>query len=247
MEMKSASTLHSAETTAATAEAGFGDLPLWRGIQKQPGTIQALPFSLCWDERGFLRQSSDERVRQAVLDAYASEHYQFITPPPGTSAWANRLGDQKLKAVLNFLGPLDGLRVLEIGAGSTYVAEHLLERFDIAEYVIVDPAISAKNAQGGRLRILRDYFPASELRERAFDVVLSFSCLEHVPDPIAFLREIGQALDDDGTLLLSFPDVGRQCGLGDLNVLLHEHMSYLDIQGAAKVFAKLLVHLHLSS
>ncbi len=215
---------------------GFAALPLWRGVQPQPGVAEAPPFRLCWDDRGFLRQSTDPAVRDAVLAAYASDKYQFITPPPGASAWADRLGDRKVEAACDVLGPLDGLSVLEIGAGSRYVADRLLARFDIREYVAVDPAIRDEVAHG-RLTLIRDYFPSPRLAGRVFDVVLSFSCLEHVGDPVDFLAQIEATLTAQGRAFLTFPDVERQFRAGDLNVLLHEHMSYLDAPSADRVAA----------
>ncbi len=214
----------------------FASLPLWRGIQTKPGVAEAPPFRLCWDDRGFLRQSTDPAVREAVLAAYASDKYQFITPPPGASAWADRLGERKLDAACRFLGPLDGLRVLEIGAGSRYVADRLLGRYDIREYVAIDPAIRDEAADG-RLSLIRDYYPSSRLAGRDFDVVFSFSCLEHVDDPVDFLTQVEGSLADNGRAFLTFPDVERQFRVGDLNVLLHEHMSYLDAPSAERIAA----------
>jgi SAM-dependent methyltransferase len=209
-------------------------LPLWRGIQAQPGVAEAPPFRLCWDNRGFLRQSTEPEIREAVLAAYASDHYRFITPPPGESLWANRLGDRKIAAACEFLGPLDGLKVLEIGAGGRYVADRLLGRFDIDEYVAIDPAIRSEST-AGRLSFVRDYYPSPRLAGRSFDVVLSFSCLEHVADPVDFLEHINRSLAKRGRAFLTFPDVERQFRVGDLNVLLHEHMSYLDSHSAVQL------------
>ncbi len=214
----------------------FASLPLWRGIQAQPSVAEAPPFRLCWDDRGFLRQSTEPEVREAVLAAYASDHYRFITPLPGESAWANRLGDHKVEAACDFLGPLDGLKVLEIGAGSRYVADRLLGRFEIDEYVAIDPAIRCETS-AGRLSLLRDYYPSPRLAGRTFDVVLCFSCLEHVADPVDFLEQVNRSLAEDGRAFLTFPDVERQFRAGDLNVLLHEHMSYLDSQSVARLAA----------
>ena len=223
-------------TRPVTAGLDFDSLPLWRGIQTKPGVAEAPPFRLCWDDRGFLRQSTEPEVREAVLAAYASDRYQFITPPPGLSAWADRLGDRKVAAACDALGTLDGLSVLEIGAGSRYVADRLLARYDIREYVAIDPAIRDAPVDG-RLRLIRDYYPSPRLAGRSFDVVLSFSCLEHVGDPVDFLAQVEGSLAADGRAFLTFPDVERQFGVGDLNVLLHEHMSYLDAPSAEGIAA----------
>lgn len=212
-------------------------LPLWRGVARKPGNSDEFPFALSWDPHGFIAQSTPAAVRHAVVAAYAKPDYEFITAPPGNSAWASHLGNMWMSHMRRMVGRMNALRVLEIGAGSTYIARHLLEEFDIRHYVIVDPAMADDASEQSRLQIINGYFPQAALNGENFDLVVSLNCLEHVEDPVSFLAAIRRVLDGpEARAFLTFPDVSRQFAIGDLNALLHEHTSYLDAAGAKNLF-----------
>lgn len=214
-------------------------LPLWRGVQTAPGIGTAFPFRLGWDHHGFIRQTTPKNVRDDVIAEYADPDYQYMTTPPGGSAWANRLGDKYVAAIRDLAGELKDKRVLEIGAGSTYIAERLLDEFGVGEYVIVDPAL-VETAAAGRadLEVIRDYYPSDKVAGRSFDLVIALNCLEHVDDPVRFLSRIRGAMTGSGSkTVLVFPDVTAQFERGDLNVLLHEHLNYFDDSGTDRVLA----------
>src|ERR1700722_4537670 len=95
-------------------ELQFKELPYWRGIMGKPTEVQTLPFALTWDGRGFIRQVTPNEIQKKVISHYASEDYQYITPPPGSSPWANRLGDAAIDFVKKSYGSISGKKVLEI-------------------------------------------------------------------------------------------------------------------------------------
>lgn len=214
----------------------FDALPLWQGVQMAAGIREVLPLWLGWDPAGFIRQVTPDAVRDRVVGAYATEDYQFITKPPGDSAWADRLGQEKIAALEQHIGPLGGLRIMEIGAGSLFVAERLLKRHDIASYIVVDPALGAKSADP-RLVVIKDYFPCDAIQASPCDLVMAFSCLEHAGDAKNFLMALRRALSPEGRAFLTLPDVGRQFAEGDLCALVHEHLTYLDRAGLEALFA----------
>lgn len=95
------------------SEIRFDRLPFWRGVCGRPAQPEVLPFELGWDDRGFVRQIISEDVRNKVVDGYNQEDYSFITQPPGSSSWANRLGDIYLESVERNLPLLKGKRILD--------------------------------------------------------------------------------------------------------------------------------------
>lgn len=217
----------------AQTEYGLSSLPLWRGPQEAPGVDRAFPFQLGWDRHGYIRQTTPRSVRDEVIAEYANPAYRYMTTPPGGSAWANRLGDKYIDAIRDLVGEMKGMRILEIGAGSTYIAERLLNEFGAESYLIVDPALGGEAGGGrGALEIIGDYYPSAKLGERTFDLVIALNTLEHVDDPVDFLAHIRSVLkNDDARAILVFPDVTAQFMRGDLNVLLHEHLNYFDADG----------------
>jgi len=204
-------------------------LPVWQGVQARPGIRASQPFSLGFAGPGPIRQTTAPEIVAAVLDGYADESYTFLTKPPGSSAWADSLGDSKIEAVLRHCGGKRPGSILEIGAGSAYVAERLIARFDGPAYTIVDPAVRAAPHP---VRLVRDYFPAADLAGERFDLIIGFNCLEHVPDPVAVLRAAGRCLAPGGAVLMSYPDVESGLADGDLNILMHEHLTYFTEQSS---------------
>ncbi len=199
------------------------NLPFWQGSQPAPGGLRTLPFSLGWSENGFVSQTTPTSVRQEVVEAYATDTYEFITPPPGASNWASALGDQQISFITKTCRDIEPRSVLEIGAGSHYVAQCLLKLLQPQAYTIVDPSVRTEDS---RIEVIADYFPSARLQTRTFDLVLAFNSLEHVHDPLAFLCGIRASLTPNGIVALCLPDVERQFAAGDLNALLHEHISY---------------------
>lgn len=97
-------------------------------------------------------------------------------------------------------------RVLEIGCGRGYSLD-ILDRKE--EYVGLDvsflflsdariryPAAAFTNASG-------DLLPFSP---KIFDTVIAFEVIEHLPDPMCFLREISRVIHRPGRLFISTPN-----------------------------------------
>jgi len=217
----------------------FADLqlPLWEGILEQAEEKVVLPFVLEAGENGLLVQRHNDLVSQRIQNAYANSAYNFITKPAGYTQWANRMLEPKREFIESYSGGLDNKQILEIGAGSTYLGEYLLDRYEIERYTIMDPSVRETSQ---RIDIRRDYFSAQTQFDTNIDLVISLSCLEHVPNPITFLRDIHQLLaPNKGVAVVTFPDVTQQLRRGDLNMMLHEHVSYFTMPVVEHLFSRL--------
>jgi SAM-dependent methyltransferase len=201
----------------------FDSMPFWEGVQEAPGIRHTLQFLLTATIDSPIRQIISEQIITDVVNAYQLDEYKFITNPPGVSAWANFLGERSVMAVENVIGDDYPKNILEIGGGSTWVARRLCERYTPETYSLVDPSVRDQ-AEG--VEVIRDYFPNPKLADRHFDLVLGFSVLEHVPDPLDFLCNIRKQLTDSGKVILTYPDCEDSLRRGDINTFLHEHLNY---------------------
>lgn len=206
----------------------FNQLPIWHGILEKYKAPVLAPFAVSVGECGIIKQDF-KNIKH--FTAYESSDYSWITPPPGSSNWANHLGDMYFEFVANKLQVhlsnkgISTIRILEIGAGSTHIAEKICSKFNVQEYTIVDPGIrdTAKNT---KIKIVKSYFDKNIKLEGAFDFCISLNALEHVLDPKDFLDTLHLYLTEKGSGAFVFPNVFHQFARGDLNAILHEHISY---------------------
>lgn len=109
-------------------------------------------------------------------------------------------------AMLELLGDVSGLRVLDAGCGSGLYAAELLSRG--AEVVGVDESeklirLARRRAPGAEFHVQALEKPLSWAADRSFDRVLMALVLHHIHYPVNTLRELHRVLRDDGRLLIS--------------------------------------------
>ena len=210
-------------------EIHFKKLPLWKGALEEPSIPEFYPFSLGWNNHGYICQTTPKEILQQVVKSYSKKDYQFITSPPGNSSWGNSRGNIALEYIRNSFGSLDGKKLLDIGGGTTYIGEKLISMDNVAEYTIMDPTVCNKSSTS-KINIFREYFTTKTYPKENFDLIVSMSCLEHVLDPTDFLRALRQLLQrKNNKAILLFPDTEKQLRNGDFNVILHEHINYFTI------------------
>ena len=105
-------------------------------------------------------------------------------------------------------GRAAGRTVLDVGCGEGYGSALVAEvaprvvGLDRAEAV----AIAARHHRDPRLEYrAQDLDRLDEVAER-FDLVLSFQVIEHLPDPVGFLRSLARRVADGGELLVTTPN-----------------------------------------
>ena len=216
-------------------ETTFTALPFWQNPQSEPGVKCILPLQLGWDDRGFIKQTTSTDVLKKVVSVYQENSYTYVTAPPGQSVWANRLGADKINFIKKYFSDLNNKRILEIGAGSLYVAELLTKEYSILDYLVIDPSLR-ESTSNPTIRVVRDYFSQEQCKGEHFDLVICFSVFEHLPDPISFLHDIQVSLSQSaGKAILVFPNVENQFERGDWNVILHEHLNYFTEESSRRI------------
>jgi SAM-dependent methyltransferase len=98
-----------------------------------------------------------------------------------------------------------GARMLDIGCGSAWLAEH----FD--DYTGLDgseEAVAAAERRGRRV-LLASVHDRLPFPDESFDGVIMKDLLEHVEDPVHVVREARRVLRPDGLAFASSPDAQR--------------------------------------
>ena len=98
-----------------------------------------------------------------------------------------------------------GGRLLDVGTGFGFFLAEMKDRgWDVAGVEISEKALCyAQEALG--LTMFRGPLEKVGFSENEFDVVTGFYLIEHLPDPIAFLKECHRILRPGGFLLLRYP------------------------------------------
>lgn len=137
-----------------------------------------------------------------TLSGYEEAYLQYLAADP-----SDAVNFESLYRWMDGFAPLQGKRLLDVGAGSGKLVRYLRGRgvdahgiepsralFD--RFLAGDPAFTCATLEEMR---------ASE--PQAFDIITAFDVIEHVPDPRGFLREVAAFLGAGGTFFASTPDV----------------------------------------
>ncbi|HEY1125975.1 MAG TPA: bifunctional 2-polyprenyl-6-hydroxyphenol methylase/3-demethylubiquinol 3-O-methyltransferase UbiG [Sphingobium sp.] len=140
--------------------------------------------------------------------------------PKGASAMLHKLGPARMRYIRaaidrhwtldpRAMKPLAGKRVLDIGCGAGLASEPLarmgaaLTAIDAAHENI---AVAREHADAMGLSIDYRHCGVEDLKEPAFDLIVSLEVIEHVTNPALFLGHVAQLLKPDGLLILSTPN-----------------------------------------
>lgn len=123
--------------------------------------------------------------------------------------------DMKLKTVSGYLKAAlqygrmpdgQGRRLLDVGCahGFMLVAGQKLG-FEPYGLEIANDAVQAARSKG--LDVRQSTIENTDFPDGFFDVITAIDVIEHVPDPLAFIRHVRRLLKDTGLLLMVTPDI----------------------------------------
>jgi len=112
---------------------------------------------------------------------------------------------ERVKYLKREIGLFDGMSVLDVGSGFGY----LYDAFKDAgcrkiSFYATDP--SPANLERLRNRGAESYENIKDIRKKDFDIACACSVLEHVNDPLSFLRTIAEYLKPKGYLFVDLPE-----------------------------------------
>ena len=128
------------------------------------------------------------------------------------------------------------VRILDVGCAEGSLLQEVRRRCPGITTVGIEPGEGFAGYCRQALKL--DVFPSLEaLRASSpppFDVIISIHVLEHVENPVEFLRELRPLLKPGGTVLIDVPDAAAYSSLDDLHLAHLYHFSRYTLSLAAK-------------
>lgn len=176
----------------------------------------------------YIRQVPNHDVSQALDIVY--QYDENVGYLQDGMAQVNTYGTDFLNYTLSYLKPLDESmnRLFEVGSGGGWLLKKLAE--DGWTCTSCDPSPTAKRvAELNNFAHLSDFYgPNNEYP--LVDVIVHYTVIEHIEDPIQFLAMHTKHLKPGGLVIFGTPDCTQQFEVGDVSMAIHEHRSYFSIE-----------------
>ncbi len=154
----------------------------------------------------------EDKARARLFYKYLSRIYDEINP----FVW-----NEEMRAeALELFDPSEDDRVLDVGCGTGFATEGLLEHTERVH--ALDQSIHqleqayAKLGKNGPVRFYRGDAERLPFRDDTFDAVWSSGSIEYWPNPVQTLREFRRVVEPGGNVLVVGPDAPKSTVFGKL-------------------------------
>jgi 2-polyprenyl-3-methyl-5-hydroxy-6-metoxy-1,4-benzoquinol methylase len=133
------------------------------------------------------------------------EDFQHFTPENHQYLQKQLLQLKDYKEILDFVEVKKKGTFLEIGSyAGTFLNEAKKRGWDV---IGIEPLEVPANYSESKLniKVIREYFENATITPKSIDVIVACHVIEHVPDPLTFLRKISDSLIEGGKLVLETP------------------------------------------
>ncbi len=150
------------------------------------------------------RGGSADAAEIAKFDALAAEWWN----PRGPMAPLHAMNPARMGWIAERLGPLAGLRILDVGCGAGLASEWLARRGAVVTGLdAAGAALEAARAHAAAVGVAVEYREGTPetLEAAGFDAVLALEVIEHVPPEARadFLAALARAVRPGGAVILS--------------------------------------------
>ncbi len=161
-------------------------------------------YSIVECKKCFLMYVNPRLAQSELEKVYSEEYYQPKAENP--KFFANYAADRKVRTeeferkledVTEYLGPKRG-KLLDIGCAMGFFLDAARKSNFDCEGVEISAFSSDYARKELGLKVFTGTLEQAQFPSESFDVVTSWDCVEHVPDPTAFLHEVKRILKKDG-------------------------------------------------
>jgi len=173
----------------------------------------------------------EDKARARLFYKYLSQVYDAINP----FIWNEEMRDEALE----WFGIEAGDRVLDVGCGTGFATEGLLEHTDdvwgLDQSAHQLEKAFEKFGKRGRVKFHRGDAERLPFADDSFDAYWSSGSIEYWPDPVAALREARRVTKPGGPVLVVGPDYPKSTAFGKLADAI---MLFYDAEEADRMFVE---------
>jgi 2-polyprenyl-3-methyl-5-hydroxy-6-metoxy-1,4-benzoquinol methylase len=151
----------------------------------------------------------EPRPTQGGLRALHSDETYYKHPyfeqRRDANAAMRRMSERRLRDIERLVGPLREKRLLDVGCDTGVFVEFATAKGMSAIGIdVFDRVIEIGRAQGRDLRV--GTLEAAGIADQSVDVVTGFDLIEHVDDPVGFVKNVARVLRPGGVVALETPN-----------------------------------------
>jgi SAM-dependent methyltransferase len=154
----------------------------------------------------------DNRTKKEIINYYKGSYRKEYTPKLSKKTNAKELfntyvnfQEDRLKLIKPYLSKKKTL--LEIGSSAGMFLYHMKDKVKKAYGIDFDLNSSKFARKKCSVEIFNDDITNTPLKERSLDIICAFQTLEHLKDPLTFLKQLKKYLKDDGILNIEVPNL----------------------------------------
>lgn len=192
-----------------------------------------IDFDLYIDhECGYFIQRRTKKLTDIIKETYKLD-YNIGYLQEGVAEFET-YGGEFLNIIQDKISLLDSdntsLKIVDIGCGSGAILKRIATKRPESILYGIDPApIAKRGVEKYNFKLISDFYPPKNRNQiKDADVIIHYDVLEHVDNPLQFLRENYIDLNNGGILIFSVPDCTTSIMNGDISMLIHEHLNYFD-------------------
>lgn len=201
----------------------LGKMPFYFKVHDHPnngGFPQVAEFDVSYDANyGMYRQVGRSELRDLLARAYSSGSLV-------EGSLSNSSGSVYLNRFVDYISNISDLkhsRILEIGCGNGVLMAEL--EACGAKVLGIDPGNHQRDRRLTEGSIICDCFPSQAINDK-FNLIVHFGVLEHIEEPVSFLRGHLKFLEDGGRVVIAVPNCQPYLEAGDISMFIHEHYGY---------------------
>lgn len=178
-----------------------------------------------WYKKDYYTRSAfgDGGYFQAMENAYKSEEHSAF----------------HLLDLIEDVTPLDGKRLLDVGCATGITLRIALDRGSSVEGVEPSEYAAQIARDNYGFQVHKGYLETLQLPENSYDIVTLLDVIEHVPDPVSFIKEVWRILTPNGLVAITTPNfrLGKVLGKDwiGFNQSL-EHLLYFESGSCSRLF-----------